>query len=103
MFAPIIGEGEKKRRSSVELRLGPYTTTVALDNPLHDCQSNAGPLIFLGKMESLKYAEQLVSIAHIKANAIVFDEIEGIPCRIIWLATDFNPWRPATGRIFHRV
>jgi hypothetical protein len=78
MLAPIIGESEKERRSLIGLGLGPDTTAVAMDDPLHNRQANAGSLILFGEMESLKHAEQFVDIAHVKANAIVFDEIQGM-------------------------
>src|SRR5687767_3395697 len=103
MLVSIIGESEKKRRPLIGLGLGPDTTTVTLDDPLHDCQANAGSLILFGEMESLKHAEQLVDIAHVKANAIIFDEIKGMTRRTFCLATDLNPRRYATRSVFHGV
>src|SRR5260221_8372738 len=103
MLAPIIGESEKERRPLIGLGLGPDTTAVALDNPLHNREADPGSLIFFGKMESLKHAEQLVGIAHVKANAIVFDEIQGMARRISWCATNLNPRRRATRSVFDGV
>lgn len=77
-MAPIVGKSEKESRTLIGLGLGPDATAVAMDDPLHDGQADAGSLILVGEMESLKHAEQLVGIAHIKAHAIVFDEIQRI-------------------------
>ena len=87
----------------IGLGFGPHATAVALDDPLHDRQAHAGPLILLGKMESLKHAKQLVDIAHVKTDAIVFDEIQGTAHRVFERATDLNPRMSAMRCVLHGV
>ena len=48
-----------------------------MHDPLDDGQADAGSRIFLGSMQALKYTKKLVDIAHIEANAIVSNVIDG--------------------------
>ena len=43
---------------------------------LNDGQAHAGTFVFLGAMQPLEHAEELVDVLYIKARAIVFDEID---------------------------
>src|SRR5258708_40318509 len=47
------------------------------NNPLHNRQSNTGSLKLLNTVQALEHAKQLVVILHVKACAIVLDEIGG--------------------------
>src|SRR5258708_23405780 len=47
------------------------------NNPLHNRQSNTGSLKLLNTVQALEHAKQLVVILHVKARAVVLDEIGG--------------------------
>lgn len=60
--------GESVGFTSLE---GVCTSAMTMDDAPHICQADAGALEFMGVMQTLKDAKQLVHVAHIKANAIV--------------------------------
>ena len=68
-------ESEVERRALVGLGVGPDAAAVAVDDPLHDGEADAGALIVLGPVQPLEDAEQLVGVAHVEADAVVLDEI----------------------------
>ncbi len=47
---------------------------MAMDDPPHIGQADAGPLELLGAVQALKHAEQLVDVPHVEADAVVADE-----------------------------
>src|SRR5688572_24818680 len=69
-------KGEREGRAVAGLGLGPDSAAVTLDDPLDDRQANARAVIFLGPMQALEDAEELVSVAHVKAYTIIFDEVD---------------------------
>jgi len=75
MLVYLVRKSEKERGPAVQLGLGPNSTAMALDDPLHDGESDAGSLILFGRMQSLKHAKQFVGIPHVKADTVVFHEI----------------------------
>src|SRR4029079_17016564 len=68
-------ESEEERRPFVRLCVRPDAPSMTMNDPLHDCKPNARPFIFLGPVQPLENAEELVSVLHVKANAVVPDEI----------------------------
>ena len=42
------------------------------NNPVNNCQSNAGALKFFRFVKTLKYPEQLIRILHSETGAVVF-------------------------------
>src|SRR5512133_1204317 len=62
---------------------------MTVDDPLHCCQANTGPLKFAVFMESMKRCKDLVRILHIKTDAVVADEIDRLAIRIFH--AEMNP------------
>ena len=56
--------------------LSPDTPPVAVDDPLHNRQPDAGSLKFLGPVEALENPKKLVDILHVKPDAVISDEID---------------------------
>src|SRR5205823_427473 len=71
-------ESEKERRAFVRLRIRPNAPAMTMNDPLYDCKADAGALVFLGPVQPLENAEQLVSVPHVEADAVVLDEIRGL-------------------------
>jgi hypothetical protein len=72
----------------IHLRFSPDAPTVAMDDALHNRQPHAGALILFNAVQPLKHTEQLVSVPHIKAHAVILDEIDLLA--ILFLAADFD-------------
>src|SRR5688572_6950724 len=65
---------EIKGRALIDGRLSPDAAAVALDDPLHDGQPDAGAFIVLGAVQPLKHTEEFVRIPHVEARAVVAHE-----------------------------
>ena len=50
---------------------GSHRSAVPVNDTLNGCQSYSSALKFVSTMQSLKYAEQLADILHIKSDAVV--------------------------------
>src|SRR6185369_16546083 len=61
-------------RALIHRGFGPDTAAVALDDTLHDCQTDAGTCEILCAMQPLKHVEQLVGILHVEADTVVADQ-----------------------------
>ncbi len=61
-------------RPFIRLALGPGASAVTRDGPPYVGQTNAGSLKFLGVVQPLEHAKELVHIGHVKPNAIVMHE-----------------------------
>jgi hypothetical protein len=48
---------------------------VAFDDPLHNGEAHASPLVFIGAMEPLEHPEELIGMMHIEAGAIISDKV----------------------------
>jgi hypothetical protein len=48
---------------------------MAMHNPLHDGQADARAFIVFDAMQSLKNTKQLVRVAHVETNSVVFDKV----------------------------
>src|SRR5436309_2934132 len=53
----LDGQREKERRTFARLRLGPDPAVLRLHDPAANCQANAGPRVFLGRVQSLEGRE----------------------------------------------
>src|SRR5438876_3199187 len=77
-------ESEKERRAFVRLRIRPNAAAMTMNDALDDCKTDARAPIFLGPVQPLEDAEQLVGVPHVEADAIVLDEIRGLaPLRAV--------------------
>src|SRR6266542_550779 len=75
-------EAEQERRARAGLRLRPHPPAVPLHDPLDDGEADPGPLILLGPVHPLEHPEQLVRVAHVESDAVVFDEIHPVPLQL---------------------
>ena len=72
---------EVERRAAAELALGPDTAAVALDDPVHGRQTDAGPLELGLLVQALERGEQPVRVLHVEAGAVVAHEEHGARAR----------------------
>src|SRR5262249_48723785 len=76
------GSREKEGGATVHHPLSPDSTPMARHDALHRGETYSGALEYLGTMQALKHAEQLVHVAHVEADAVVLDEhheLAGLP------------------------
>src|SRR5437868_13922703 len=64
-------KGKEKRRAPIQLGLRPNAATVLLDDARGSGQPDAGSFEIFRAMQSLKGAEELVSVLHAEANPVV--------------------------------
>jgi len=50
---------------------------VAVDDALYGRETDSGAFEFLGAVEPLEHAEQLVGVLHVKADAVILDKVDG--------------------------
>ena len=82
--------------------LGPDLSSMAMDDALNGSQSYSIAFKLLSKMQTLKHAEQLVCILHVKAGAVVSHEhLYFIPISVHAADLDFGPSSQA--REFDRI
>ncbi len=74
-----------------------------MDNPLHDRQADAGPLVVFDPMQTLKDPEELVGVAHVETDPVVFDEIDLFGRPLADPAADLDHGRLAFRAIFERI
>src|SRR5262245_4900069 len=67
-------EGKVKGGALPDSALGPDPAAMPLHDALYCRQADAGAWVFHASMDALKGAEQLVSIRHVEAHAIVAHE-----------------------------
>src|SRR5215510_2923652 len=87
-MACVASQSKVKRRALVHDSLGPDASAMTVDDALHNSEAHACALILLGAVQSLKDAEELMSIAHVETYAIVFDEVDVLVAGV--LTTHFN-------------
>src|ERR1700691_5990108 len=71
---PVPSQGEIESGSVINLRLGPDTPPVLLNDALHRRQAHTGAFKFLFRVHALKHAEELLRILHVEAGAVVTHE-----------------------------
>ena len=59
-----ICQGEAKRRSFIEFRLGPDAAAVLAENPVHCGQPNSRAFEILDSVQALKDAKEFVFVLH---------------------------------------
>src|SRR6266436_3434911 len=64
-------QGEEEGSALPDRRLGPDATAVVGDEPLHNCQTDAGAWELRITMQTLKRDEELVGVLHRESRAIV--------------------------------
>src|SRR2546427_3247913 len=84
----VASQCKVKCRALVHCGLGPDTPPVAVDDALHNSEAHACALILLRAVQPLKDAEEPISITHVEAYAIVFDEVDGLAAKA--LTAHFN-------------
>src|SRR5665213_3595661 len=94
-------QGESKNCALVQCRVSPDATTMPVHDPLYNRQSDAGSLVFLCAVETLKNAKQLVRVSHVEARSVVAHEIGLVPT--LPLTADFNHRQVALARVFERI
>src|SRR6185436_15302096 len=88
-------QGEVERRASALGALGPDAAAVAVDDPLHGGQADAGALELGGGVQALEGGEQLLGVDHVEAGPVVADEEH--PLALVALA--LLPHLAAGGRL----
>src|SRR6266404_4333769 len=84
-------KGEKEGRADINLALGPDASTVALNDPPHVSEADAGAFELSCRMQALEHAEEFVGILHVEAYAIVADEERGFVVRLGGADLDSGP------------
>src|SRR2546427_1789924 len=87
-MACVASQCKVKRRALVHCGLGPDASTVAVDDALHNSEAHACALVFLGAVQPLKDAKERMSIAHVEAYTVIFDEVDVLV--VSALATHLN-------------
>jgi len=64
-------------------------SSVALDDAMHDGESDAGAGEFLVVMQPLKHTEEFLGIGHVEAGAIVAHKVGGLAVGLL-LAAEFD-------------
>src|SRR4051812_37144164 len=73
------GQREVEGGADLELGVGPHAAAGAEDDAVGQRQPDAGALVLLGSVQSLKHAKKLVRIAHVEAGPVVSHEVRGLP------------------------
>ena len=73
----VFWQGEVEGCPFAQLSLRPDPAAVPVDDALDYGQADAGAFVFLGAVQPLEDAEQLVGIARIKPDPIILDVIDG--------------------------
>src|SRR5206468_11947941 len=73
------GQGEMERGAPVRDALRPHAPAVSLHDTLHQRQTHARTLEFLGSMQAAEYLEQLVGVSHVEPDPVVLDEVYHFP------------------------
>src|SRR3982751_3266751 len=68
-----VRQDEAEGRALAHRALCPDRPAVALDDPLHVGQADARAFEFLGLVQPLEHAEQLVDVLHLEAHAVILD------------------------------
>src|SRR5436189_1475447 len=88
VMSAVSPEREGKCRALVDGRLGPHPPTVAVDDPLHNRQTNARTVVLVGAVQALEHPEKFANVLHIKAYAVVLDKIDALAIDLA--AADFD-------------
>src|SRR5260370_37451465 len=81
-------------RSFSHNAFGPYPASVAVDDALYRCQTNASSRKLVSIVESLKSAQKLARILHVETGTVIAHKIDC--CLVFALSAEFN----AGGRFF---
>src|ERR1700704_2013989 len=68
-------QGEIESRSNIDCAVRPDFAAMALDDTSDQSQPDARSWKVLSPMQSLEYSEELVAVAHVKSDPVVFDEV----------------------------
>src|SRR5213594_2606893 len=71
-------QGEVERRPLADLALCPDAAAVTMDDPLHGGETDTSSLEVRRVVQSLEGAEELVRVAHVEPDAVVFHEEHGL-------------------------
>src|SRR5207244_1325036 len=66
-----VWKREIKGRAFIEFALSPGASAVAMDNPAHIGQANAGAFEFLNLVQALEYSKKFVRVLHVEACPVV--------------------------------
>lgn len=69
-------EGEVEGGALPDLRFGPDSTPMPVDDALDDGEADTCALEFPFRMQGLKDAEEPIGVLHIEPDAVVLDEID---------------------------
>src|SRR5947208_12774967 len=67
----LDGNREMESAAALGSRLDPDVAALALDDPLADCEADAGACVILARMESLEHGEDPVGVGGVDADAVV--------------------------------
>src|SRR5665213_1782219 len=73
-FGPPNGNGEVNRGALPHGALGPCAAAMPGDDPAHIREADSRALELRRGMQPLEYAEELIDIAHVKADTVVLHE-----------------------------
>src|ERR1043166_7441722 len=66
---------ETKCCAAIDCPLGPDSSSVAMNDPLHGGQAHARAFELVRGVKPLKCAEQLIRVGHVETRAIVADKV----------------------------
>ena len=72
-----------------------------MDDPLHDRQTDSGPFVLLGAVQTLEHAKEFVYICHIEAHAVISNKIYGLS--LLFATADGNHGDLASVGEFDRI
>src|SRR6202022_1785057 len=70
-----FSQREIKGGAALQRSLRPDAAAMAMDDPLHNGQSNAGSFEFIGAMQPLEHAKEFVCVLHVKSGSVVAHEV----------------------------
>src|SRR4029077_19283505 len=88
-------------RSPIRSRFCPNPSAVAMNNPLHNCQTYAGAFKFVRAMQSLEHTEKLVRVLHVEPGAVVGNKINVLS--VLTLGANFDDGIAPIAGILDRV
>ena len=74
-FSGFAGQGEAKCCAVIDGALGPDFTPMAVNDPLHGCQTDARATKLALIVQTLEGLEQITRVRHVKTRAVVAHEI----------------------------
>src|SRR5437667_6572497 len=85
---PVLANDKVERCSFPHCAFSPYPATVAVDNALHGCQTDAGPRKLASIVQPLENTEELVRVPHVEPCTVIANKVDHSPAFV--LDSEFN-------------